>query len=295
MRPAVAAQRIAATARATAVAETLRRRARTVVGDAAATSTAASTTTTEKHVLQKDFVQVVGSATSGYDEAEITIDADGKLRVYTPPSPAVTGDLYYREDFLTANIGGWTQSSASGGASYATPDPTVNNPGIMRVSGGGTSGGSSCAYPFGSCMRLVAGTTWEAVVAPRFDATTGTVLRLGISSLTTGTSEPANGVFFEYRKDTSANWRIRSGSSSTYTTTTSSTAVAFGSFLKFRITYDGTTLTFSVNGVSLGTITTNIPTAATMHPFFFATHATAAAFTLMDVDLVTVHQTGLSR
>lgn len=209
-------------------------------------------------------------------------------------SPAVSGEFYLREDFVTNDLGGWTHSSAGGGFTYATPTLVAGHPGVIRIDSGASSGGSSSARPSSSMCFLANFTEWEAIVAPRFLAASGTVLRLGISNLTTGTAEPASGVFFEYLQGTSANWRLRSGAASTYTTVTSSTAVVFNSYLKFRITFNGTTVTFLLNGVSLGTITTNIPSVV-MHPFFFVTQASASAFTSLDVDLVTMRQSGMSR
>lgn len=41
--------------------------------------------TTENVVLQKDFVNVVGSATGGYVEVQITRDADGRMRFWSAP------------------------------------------------------------------------------------------------------------------------------------------------------------------------------------------------------------------
>lgn len=49
-------------------------------------SAPSATTTIEKHVLQKDFYNIVGSATGGYSEVEVTMDADGKLRFWASGS-----------------------------------------------------------------------------------------------------------------------------------------------------------------------------------------------------------------
>lgn len=301
MRPAVAAQRIAATARATAVAETLRRRARTVVGDAAATSTAASTTTTEKHVLQKDFVQVVGSATGGYVEAEVTMDADGAIRIYSdgPPDPtdfvsALTSQFVYIEDF-PFSVAGWTSHVVSSGAAYVPAAAVIaTNPGVIRVDGGGTSGGACCFRAPATTLIVSGNWSIEMIVKPGADST-GAVIRAGVSTLTTGTSDPVNGLFFDYTKSSSANWRIRARKASADVTTTSSTAVVFNTYCKLRITFDGTTATFFVNGSSIGTIAAiDLPVVA-VHPFFFVTHATASGFTHIDVDRVAVNVTGLTR
>lgn len=43
---------------------------------------------TAKVVLQRDFVGVVGSPTAGFVEAEVTMDADGLMRIYSSPGSA---------------------------------------------------------------------------------------------------------------------------------------------------------------------------------------------------------------
>lgn len=188
---------------------------------------------------------------------------------------------------------GWTNWNASGGGAY-NPGAVTGGYGVIRCASGSTSGGYCGTYPRSAMVpALAANTTLEARVWLGGDAT-GAKIRFGFSDGTSGTGDPTNGVFFEYAKDLSANWRIRSGNASTYTSTTSSTAAAFGSWIKLKITFDGTTLTFFVNGTSIGTITTNVPTAA-VHPFLFATQATASAWTYIDSDWCRLLVTGLSR
>jgi len=203
---------------------------------------------------------------------------------------------YYRLwDFDDQSVSGsgWGNWNASGGGAYG-PGAVTGAYGVLRTSSGGTSGGYCGAYPYnGLVPALAANTTLEARVWLGGDAT-GAKIRFGFCDATSGSGDPTNGVFFEYAKDLSANWRIRSGKASTYTSTTSSTAAAFGSWIKLKITFDGTTLTFLVNGTSIGTITTNVPTAA-VHPFFFATQATASAWTYIDSDWCRLLVTGLSR
>lgn len=203
-------------------------------------------------------------------------------------------ELTYVEDFLSHAIGGWTSSNGSGGAAYSTPTAAAANPGVMRVSSGGTSGGSCCARPASSVCFFTGTMTWEAIVTCGADAV-GAVMRLGLSNLTTGTADPTDGVFFDYTRASSANWRIRARKASADVTTTSSTAVAFGSYIKLRITFDGTTATFSVNGTSIGTIAAADCPVVVLHPFFFVTQSTASAFTYIDVDRLFFRQTGLSR
>lgn len=206
----------------------------------------------------------------------------------------------YFEEFRTNAIGGWAQGSGSGGAAYSAAGSS-GHPGVMRVSSGASSGGWVHAYDSGDSMVLTGAAApnlfvWEACVQCLYDST-GTVMRLGLSDgrSGTGTAAPNNGVYFEYRKDTSANWRYCTTKAGTGTPTTSSTAVNLvGGWVKLRIEFDGTTVTFYVNGTSIGTLTTNLPTA-NIAPWFFCTQTTAAAFTAIDVDYVFIRQPGLAR
>lgn len=79
-------------------------------------------------------------------------------------------------------------------------------------------------------------------------------------------STPTDGVYFEYSSDapSSGNWIGRTTASSTSTTASGGSTIALsaGAWTRLTITWDGTTMTFLVGGVSIGTSTTNIPTVA---------------------------------
>lgn len=194
------------------------------------------------------------------------------------------------EEFLDATTT-WAQASGSGGGAYSTAGST-SHPGVFRLGAGATSGGYVGLYCSSGALVFAGTLSWEAVVYLSNDAT-GAKMRIGFSDGHTA-SDPSNGVFFEYKKAESATWRIRCGASTTYTTTTTGTAVAFSSWVKLKITYDGTTATFYVNGSSVGTITTNIPTAK-VEPAFFVTHTTTNAYTTLDVDYSFLRMAGLAR
>jgi hypothetical protein len=71
----------------------------------------------------------------------------------------------------------------------------------------------------------------------------------------------SNGLYFQYQVDTSANWLTVSNNGGTFTETTSSTAVATGwTRLGILYTQSTATATYYVNGTSIATHTTNIPT-----------------------------------
>jgi hypothetical protein len=71
-------------------------------------------------------------------------------------------------------------------------------------------------------------------------------------------SGPSNGAYFFYDSSVSANWQIVSNNAGTATTTTSSSVVATG-WHKFSIIYTTSSINYFVDGVNIGTITTNLP------------------------------------
>lgn len=82
-----------------------------------------------------------------------------------------------------------------------------------------------------------------------------------IGFCTGDTGEPAHGIYFTYSEATSANWIIKTGNSGVYTTTTTSTPVASNTWTKLTITLSSGTAEFFVDGSSVGTISTNLPTS----------------------------------
>lgn len=88
------------------------------------------------------------------------------------------------------------------------------------------------------------------------------IARIGLGTSTS--ADHANGIYFEYDSSASANWRLKTASSSTRTTTTSSIAVVANQWilLEWHCNAAGTSVEFFVDGVSAGTITTNIQITA---------------------------------
>jgi len=76
-----------------------------------------------------------------------------------------------------------------------------------------------------------------------------------------GAGDPVDGVYLHYDRDVSANWIRGASSNSTHTQNASSVPVATGWHV-LSVRCDGTTAEYFVDGVSIGTETTNIPTGA---------------------------------
>lgn len=92
-------------------------------------------------------------------------------------------------------------------------------------------------------------------------------LRLGVGD--TSGSDEANGIYFEYSDNENAgNWVAKTASSSTRTTTNSSTTVTSGWHnFSLLINSNANSVTFLVDGVSIGDITNNIPLTNPTTPF----------------------------
>jgi hypothetical protein len=83
-------------------------------------------------------------------------------------------------------------------------------------------------------------------------------------------AKPTDGAYIEYDTSASANWRYCTANNSVRTETASGTAVTAGAWhlLAIEVNAAGTSAEFFLNGASLGTITTNIPTGAARTTMF---------------------------
>jgi hypothetical protein len=105
----------------------------------------------------------------------------------------------------------------------------------------------------------------EAGIIPNTCGSCITLVGLGD---TTDGSEFVDGVYFEYQAGSSANWRIGTANNSTRTETTTGTAVAGNTYVTLRwvINSAATSVEYFINGASVGTIATNIPTTRQSGP-----------------------------
>lgn len=192
----------------------------------------------------------------------------------------------------------WNQGGSSGAAYLGGGSAT--NPGLLRVDSSGTSGGYSIAWNETTFFALpLKALSLLFLVQTNNDSTNAEFL-IGISDKITGTGDPTNGLYFLYQRATSANWicRARAAGSHSGSTTTTSTAVTFGStpFTRFEIEGNaaGTSFDFKIGGTTVATHTTNIPTAQ-MHLTLMAKNGAPSTFTYLDCDLVRLRIKGLAR
>ncbi|HMX98854.1 MAG TPA: hypothetical protein PK473_03020 [Nitrosomonas sp.] len=175
-----------------------------------------------------------------------------------------------REDWVATGIAGsnaWTNTvSGTGAAStLVTTNQTSNNAGIIQHSTGTTATGRA-AHSLGVTLAFFSGgiATYESLI---YIPTLASVaedyrIRLGFGDDVVG-NDQVDGVYFEYDRGVSANWRCKTSNNSTRTTTDSGTAVAAGAWVKLGWVMNaaGNSVAFYINGTNVATNTTNIPTA----------------------------------
>lgn len=193
-------------------------------------------------------------------------------------------------DFIDDNnfskILDWSQWSSLGGAVY-TIGGTAAHPGNMRVDSNVTLNAYAGAYPQQSLLILPAKYMLLSMwVQPGNDGL-GADMWVGFGDVITGSSLPANGIFFQYNKATSANWICKSIKAGAATITTSTVPVTFTADQHARLDIeglgDGTTFNFRIAGAVVATHSAGIPVVA-VHPMVYCKNGIAATYTFIDVD-----------
>jgi hypothetical protein len=211
---------------------------------------------------------------------------NGTNWVSAPPATIATVDktVYLFDDFLiadTTNVSGEVQHSnvfnweafLSGTGAQSSPTTLGINStdmciGVLELETGTTSTGRT-AINTGDDQLLFGyaqfATEWRLVMTTLSSSTQEYDVYVGFIDNSASTGEPVDGVYFKYDRNTSVNWVMTTAVNSIRTNTTSTVAVtATAPFQKLRIVVNstGTSAEFFINGVSVGTIATNIPTGA---------------------------------
>ena len=182
-------------------------------------------------------------------------------------NPLNTVTIY--EDWLNSATAGnytWVGSMNAGGG-------TADHPGVVQSAGSLTTQAgvfltNTSASTAGHTFVLGGGAftlSWVFNIGTLSDSTNRYILRLGMAETAFNTSSDyVDGVYFEYSDNVnSGNWQIKTANASTRTTTNTATAAATG-WQKITITVNAaaTSVEYFINGSSVGTIATNIPTAS---------------------------------
>jgi hypothetical protein len=167
---------------------------------------------------------------------------------------------------------GWRASFAGTGAAIniVTTGQDSTHFGVVDCVSGTTATGQAVGSMSVGSVTFGAGQVfeqhWIVQIPTLSDGTNTYAARWGWCD---SASVPTNGLYFEYLQTTSVNWRGVAMLASAPTVAAGGTAVpvANGAWIHLKTTWDGTTATFSVNGVVIGTLTTGMPTVAVARGF----------------------------
>lgn len=216
-----------------------------------------------------NFVGAGVTATVAAGTATVTIPgASGAI--FDPSTSSVAFD-----DFIGSLFGGaplfvfsWSTTFVGAGASIQTVAGDVSHIGVVEIDTGTTATGIASlfldysavngeAFQFGGGQQTL---EWLVNIPTLSTAGEEYDIFVGFIDQTSGAAQ-IDGAYFKYNRNVSVNWITGTSSNSTATETATSTAVATGwSKLKIVVNSGGTSVEYFVNGVSIGTNTTNIPT-----------------------------------
>lgn len=180
------------------------------------------------------------------------------------------GDVYIAagghasNTIFTENVSG-TSAAWSNGISVQALNDAV---GVVQGTTGSTSSGLAAYYPATiNWIRVGQGkqVKWASKVRVE-DLSTSTqryTVRTGLMSSNLAGAQ-ADGIYFEYVEGTSNFWRMVCAKDNTRTETDTDITVAADTWyeLAFVVNAAGTSVEFFIDGVSKGTVTTNIPTGS---------------------------------
>jgi hypothetical protein len=184
----------------------------------------------------------------------------------------------WREDFIGGDSSGTVGLGEQGwdiAGSLPSDRPTASmeagHPGIIVLGGTYASDYKNMHIDYyGVSMVLTDGMVWEAGAkcAHLGNATNQVIYRVGLGNSTAG-GDHSDGVYFEYDYDTSANWYMCCANNSARTKTDTGIAATTG-WVSMMASYDATAgaVSFYLDGVLAGTVSTNIPTARSTTPSF---------------------------
>lgn len=178
----------------------------------------------------------------------------------------VNGDTFGKLGFRAGSSGG-------GSVTLVMTQQSQNCIGVVQLDPGTvTANASSIALsPAGTIFPMVLGAGqkfirhWDIIMPVVSDGTNTYTVRLGFGDASTAI--PGNGLYFECSLPTNANWLGIGMVASTPTTASGGTNTApLNSKTRLTLIWDGTTATFKVNGVVIGT-TTTVPTGVNLCEF----------------------------
>lgn len=227
------------------------------------------------------------STSSRWRELSSSLGATGVVDGPTPASRLRFWQIYdefiLNTDVEDGEIGqlGW-EVVLSGSSAIETNSGSTNTPGYVQLHC--LNGDSTLRL---DTVALVAQPDMVFEMGFKIDAITDNTLRVGIGDTATG--EFTDGVYFE--NVSGSTWIIGTANNSSRTETDSGVSVAVGTYqtLRWVINSTATSVEYFIDGVSAGTITTNIPTARTSGPVI-SIDMTAAGDRNLDVDFFNLYR-----
>jgi hypothetical protein len=220
-----------------------------------------------------------GVTAGSYTAADIVVDAKGRIvSASSNPGPVYNQDLAFciNDDFtgsaVTTGSYGFQTSNAGTGATTTTGNTTFMNTtqramGVAVMTTGTTTTGrtmvftASTAFVAGYAQLTAESRLWlpsTGLITDPFEFTFGFIDNNG------GTQEHTDGAYFRFLGNgTNINWEIVTSAANVRTTTTTSSPVLINNPQVFSlvINEDATLVQFFIDGVSVGSHTTNIPNA----------------------------------
>ena len=215
-----------------------------------------------------DVVDEFSVAVSADAGNQVTINADG----INVPVGAIDPSLgfYLYDDFpsgvyVSGGIGtlGWASSVSGLSAAISGFVISNNNPGVVRINKGSDSNGRAAIYLDETFIFFGGGeVVYETLVqipSPP-DGSNSYVARIGFGD--TPAADQVDGVYFECSQ-ADTHWIIKTANNSVRTAVTTTALVIAGmNKLRIEINAAGTSVEYFLGGVSIGTISTNIPTTS---------------------------------
>lgn len=231
-------------------------------------------------------------------------DVTNLLNTYVP-NPA-NGFHYFNDFISTVNTGTGgadvvAQNSGTGAASAGASVSDQNRIGVVQSTTGTTATGYTGVGSGSTAIRLGGGTwSFEAAIyigtlssgTERYQLAVGFIDSLSASNKTDGAYLLYDDGGVSTGSAASANWQAVTCSNSTRTFTTTSTAVAATTWIKLGVEVNAaaTSVVFKINGTTVATHATNIPTGASRQTGFGWTLVKSVGTTArtVDVDYVSV-------
>lgn len=198
-------------------------------------------------------------------------------------------DEFLGGDTATGTIGnlGWTIHDIGGAGTVVydptTPTPIADRPGVLAITTpAASSQGTTLTLAKSGNASMVIGSGNTVKTAVAVGATASQVLRVGLHTQTTSTTQPLSGVWWEADPSADNHWRYCYGDGATATCTASGILLTADSWvrLEIRVTATGTgtsAVTFLINGAAANVSGVTIDTTSRVSPAIscYTTNSTA--------------------